>query len=43
MDERIHDLLKEVLLWNEDNFKERQGYLRALVDIDPMEFTVEGN
>lgn len=42
LDERISDLLKEALTWSEEDLKFKQGYLRALVDISPKEFTVEG-
>lgn len=42
IDKRISEVLQEVQTWDANTLLKRQGYLQALVDLDPKTFTIEG-
>jgi len=35
-------MLKEALTWDAESLRYNQGYLRALIDVNPSDFDVEG-
>lgn len=42
IDNRVKEVLQEVQMWDSETLLKRQGYLQALVDLDPRTFTIEG-
>jgi len=41
LEQRLSDIQSHVLTWSNDDLKKHQGYIQALLDMNPQEFSVE--